>query len=121
MPSDAFQKFFHRKLPIPALRKMYGDHGRARDRASALPRLSFCAGYSSSARADRAADPSCAACGRRAGSEVHIVRVHELPAHGDRDIVGLCRDHADPYGDRVAGEEALVFGLMSGLSSLVLN
>lgn len=121
MPPDAFQKFFHRKLPISALRKMHGDHGRARDRAPALSDLLFCVGYSSSARADRAADPSCAACGRRAHSEVHIVRVHELPAHGDRDIVGLCRVHADPYGDRVAGEKVLVFGLMSGLSSLVLN
>ena len=100
---------------------MYGDHGRARDRASSLSDLLFCVGDSSSARADRASDPSSAACGRRAGSEVHIVRVHELPAHGDRDIVGLCRDDADPYGDRVAGEKVFVFGLMSGLSSLVLN
>ena len=105
MPSDAFQEFFHRKLPVPALRKMYGDHGRARDHAPSLSDLLFCVGYSSSARADRAADPSSAACGRRSGSEVHLVRVHELPAHGDRDIVGLCRDDADPYGDRVPSEE----------------
>lgn len=85
MPPDAGKKFLSRLLPVPAVRKMHGDHAGTHPRGPSVPVRAASAPDGASCSSDPYAAPSH----RRAHTEIHEVRIQQLKTRYHGHSVGL--------------------------------